>query len=228
MTDTDVHRRYLQHLGSNTAETAVVVLCWGLLAATAAAARHDDIWWMGPYLGLLAASLSYQKLGTAAPKAPRVRPKVATAALGVPVAAMVLAPWFAHGWLAAVGVGVAGLSTFLTTATALLRIWPPDIVAYGTPWSQVWHSPTERRRAFEQAAIGAFKALRRFQDSIEEDAQAKTVARSGAETGLNLDGDRLHGEPRRLVVAEGVTSALAAWRAGCRSWWDHEGAPTAT
>ena len=220
-------RRYQQRLSSDTAEATFVVLCWALLVATVATARHGGSLWMWSYFGVVAASWAYPKLGSAAPKAPRDRPKAAVAALGVPVAAIALTPWSAHGWYAAIGICVAGLATLGTTTTAMIRIWPSDSIAYGKPWSPVWHSPTERRRGFEQAAICAFKALRTICGDIEDDTQAKAVARAGAETGLSLDGDRLRGAPRRLVVAEAAASAFAARRAGCRSWWDHEGAPAA-
>ena len=144
--------------------------------------------------------------------------------LAVLCAAGVVLSFVAVGWSARACVALGTAMALRLSWVACSRVWPSDGEAYGAPWSEVWHSPTERRRAFEGAAINAFEHLRRLRGAISEE-QASRLARAAADAGLHANGDRLSGDPRRIALAEGSASALAAWGRGCVSWWDHEGAP---
>ena len=218
-----VVRRYEKHLDSDVAEATAAVVCLLLTVAAVWLSRSSQWWWL-PHLAALVTAWWYPSSGTPRPKAPRRPPRLVRLLPAVSALVGVAAIWLAQDWVAAAGGAMLGFCTALTWLLAVRRIWPPDHLAYGEPHSDIWHSPTERRRGFERAAIHAFTTLRRHGPETD-DARVPGFVRRAAERGLVLDGDRLRDEPRRLVVHAAAASALAAWRAGCVSWWEHEGSP---
>ena len=222
----EVQRRYGRHLSGAAHEAAVAAAAWALAAATVLASRHGAGVWVGSLLASSALFVAYPLLGQPAPKSPRGMPAAAKMAAAVVAGAGFAMVLWAQGAAAVAGSAVAAAQALMVTLLAYGRIWPPDELAYGIPWSEAWHSPTERRRAFEEAAIAAFNALRSIRAPLDEQ-QASRLARIAAEQALCVGGDRIDGEPRRLAVFAASASAVEAWRSGCSSWWDHEGAPAA-